>query len=410
MFLRSTNNSLAAGLDATSLASHSDELSPSTSANAAALRPSCSDTNSPLIQASGQADVPSPAFLASVVAAVKQALAAEQTPTSVAASSSVAGGIPATFSSSLQSQAAALAVSGAGFPPVSASTTGAASQLQGRPNFVVPSFVSTFSLPAFSVAPSPSSVVSRLLPTVFSSSPTVPVLQQSFVVAPGFSPVPPKLVSQIVSGKFVELSELLSSNIVQTQSDSDPQLFFDGRLVLTSTPKKPKRRIEDIGSWLEAFSLYCLVLTSQFPHRWKDLQLYQLLILRTYRQFTGRVWLAYDRALREHAAATNLTDWLTLNVQLFNFHAAGASVRGPDAVTSSSEPRGAASSTVICRSWNRGQCVAPFASCRFAHECQSCFGPHRVKDCPANSSSQQGAESKWPPASPPRSRSKSRRS
>ena len=144
------------------------------------------------------------------------------------------------------------------------------------------------------------------------------------MVAPGFSPVPPKLVSQIISGKFVELSELLSSNIVQTHSDSDPQLFFDGRLVVTSTPKKPKRQIEDIGSWLEAFAVYCLVLTSHFPHRWKDLQLYQLLILWTYRQFTGRVWLAYDRAFREHAAATNLTDWSTLNVQLFNFHAAGA--------------------------------------------------------------------------------------
>ena len=74
--------------------------------------------------------------------AVKQALAAVQTPTSVEASSSLAGGVPMTFSPSLQSQAAALAVSGAGFPPMSASTAGAANQMQGRPNFVVPSFVS----------------------------------------------------------------------------------------------------------------------------------------------------------------------------------------------------------------------------------------------------------------------------
>ena len=94
--------------------------------------------------------------------------------------------------------------------------------MQGTPNFVVPSFVSTFSLLAPSVAPSLSSVVARLLPTVLSFSLNVPVLQQSFVVAPGFSPDPPKLVSQIVLGKFIELSELLSSNIVQTHSDSDP--------------------------------------------------------------------------------------------------------------------------------------------------------------------------------------------
>ena len=221
MFLRSTNNSIAAGLDVTSPPSHSDNLPPSTSVNAEVLASSCSDANSPLPQASGQA-VPSPAFLAQVVAAVKQALAADQTLMSVEASSSVAGGIPATFLSSLQSQASALAVSGMGFPPILASIAGAANQTQGRPNFVVPSFVSTFSPLARSVAPSLSSVVAGLLPTALSSSLNVPDLQQSFLVAPGFSLVPPKLVSQIVSGKFAELSELLSSNIVQTHSNSNP--------------------------------------------------------------------------------------------------------------------------------------------------------------------------------------------
>ena len=77
MFLHSTNNSLAASLDATSLPSHSEELPPSTSANAKVLRSSCSDASSSSHQASGQADVPSPTFLASVVVAVKQALVAK---------------------------------------------------------------------------------------------------------------------------------------------------------------------------------------------------------------------------------------------------------------------------------------------------------------------------------------------
>ena len=43
-----------------------------------------------------------------------------------------------------------------------------------------------------------------------SSLAQTPILQQPFVVGPGFSPVPAKLVSQIVAGKFVELHELLS--------------------------------------------------------------------------------------------------------------------------------------------------------------------------------------------------------
>ena len=133
MFLHSTNNSFAAGVVTASLPSHSDELPPLMSANAEVLPHSCSDPNSPLQKASRQADVPSPAFLAKVVAAIKQALTANQTLMSVEASSSMAGGVSITFLSSLQSQALALAVSGVGFPPISASFTGAATQMQGRP-------------------------------------------------------------------------------------------------------------------------------------------------------------------------------------------------------------------------------------------------------------------------------------
>jgi len=150
------------------------------------------------------------------------------------------------------------------------------------------------------------------------------MLHQAFVVGPGFSPIPAKLVSQIVAGKFVELNELLSVSIVSTESE--PQLLLYGQLVLTSTPKKPKWRIEDISSWLEPFSVYSLILSSHFPQRWRDLLQYQLLILRTHRQFAGRVWLAYDWAFCEHAATMNFTDWSAINAQLFNFHAAGASV------------------------------------------------------------------------------------
>ena len=130
-------------------------------------------------------------------------------------------------------------------------------------------------------------------------------------------------------------------------------------------PKKPKRYIEDISGWVEAFSVYCFVLTTHFPNRSKDLLLYRVLILQTYRQFTGRVWLAYDRAFREHTATTNLTDWSAVNVQLFNFHAAGASVHGGDSANVLSEPCRETSSNIVCRSWNSGCCVAPFALCRF---------------------------------------------
>ena len=243
------------------------------------------------------------------------------------------GGVP----SLLSSQASAFAASGAGFAAHSTST--GASAAQGRPALVVPTFVSTFlppnpshslSIANMATTSSQDSVSSAAtLPQAnISSATSFPVLNQPFIVGPGFSPIPAKVVGQVVAGKFIDLGDLLPSTVVS--ADPEPQLLFDGRLVLTSTPKKPKRRIEDIATWMEAFSVFCLIMISFFPHRSRDPLQYKLLILRTYRQFRGKVWLAYDRAFREHAAAANVVDWSFINVQLFNFHAAGASARGPN--------------------------------------------------------------------------------
>ena len=194
-----------------------------------------------------------------------------------------------------------------------------------------------------------------------------PIFQQPFVVGPGFSPIPAKTVSQILAGKVVDLSDLLTVNIAQHEPES--HVYLDGRLVVTPAPKKQRCKVDDIATWSEAFAIFTLLVTSYFPHRWKDLMCYKLLILRTYHHFSGHVWLAYDQAFRQHAAATKLVDWSAMNVELFNFHAAGASVRsGPGGVVADlPEASGAPSSQIICRSWNRGRCSSLYANCRFAH-------------------------------------------
>ena len=413
MTSRPKRNSQAAAFDAMI---SPVESNPSSSAANSSL-PSTGSVDPSAMSQSPMLDQPSPAFLAAVVSTVRQALAAEQTPslpstpaTSFASSVPMVaslGGVPGSCSSytgQLDAQASSLAASGIGFSSVSLAVS--AATVQGRPNFVVPAFVTTFASPITAVMLSTNTAAVTASPSVggLSSLAQMPILHQPFVVGPGFSPVPAKLVSQIVAGKFVELHDLLSVNLVL--HEPEPQLLFDGRLVLTSTPKKSKRRVDNITSWLEAFSIYCLILSSHFPHRWRDLMQYPLLI---HRQFAGRVWLAYDRAFREHAAASNLTDWSTINVQLFNFHAAGASVRSRGELSEEfAEPRSAPSSLIICKSWNQGHCVAPLSSCRFAHKCSSCFGPHRVGACPGEASSQSRPSPKWPAdASPPRSSSKS---
>ena len=190
----------------------------------------------------------------------------------------------------------------------------------------------------------------------------------------------------------MDLGDLLSVNIVQTEPES--QAFLDGRLVFLPSAKKQRRRIEDIVTGSEAFTIFTLILTSYFPHRWKDLTSYKLLILRTYRQFSGRVWLAYDQAFRQHAVATKLVDWSTMNVQPVHSGSGGSLSELP-------EPSGADSSQVICRSWNRGHCSAQFASCGFAHRCSTRAGSHRASECSRRFDKTSSHDRKRRSASPP---------
>jgi hypothetical protein len=114
---------------------------------------------------------------------------------------------------------------------------------------------------------------------------------------------------------------------------------------------------------------------------------YKLLILRTYRQFAGYAWCDYDKAFRQHAAATRLLDWSELNVQLFNLHTAGSAYRGPSRLTTaSSSSRSEPTSnrnhdcSVKCFSWNKGRCVAPSAVCPYKHACTvRCVPLHIVR-------------------------------
>lgn len=281
------------------------------------------------------------------------------------------------------------------------SSTPTSSGVQSTPStgtsLCVPSFASTFTFPSSTALP-PCTVMSSTAP-MLSTSPSVapnssyanatatnisvpsiaPILHQPFVVGPGCSPVPAKIVAQIVSGKFIDLSELISANM--TEVENEPQLLLDGRVVLSSTPKRSRRKIEDIVTWVEAFNIYMLVLTFHFPQRWNDLLHYLMLIMRTYRQFNGTAWLSYDKAFRENAAATKLADWSGINTQLYSYCTAGSF---PKTLSGQGDlrPQGTPSSSTICRSWNRGKCSSRFASCRYAHKCSSCSGDHRLVDCP----------------------------
>ena len=94
----------------------------------------------------------------------------------------------------------------------------------------------------------------------------------------------------------------------------------------------------------------------------------------------------------QQAAASKLSDWSGINVQLFNFHTAFAGLRSYVAFNvcgtasgSSFEPleNNNQDCSFVCLSWNKGHCVARAAVCRFKHVCSRCFAPHREIECQA---------------------------
>jgi hypothetical protein len=155
---------------------------------------------------------------------------------------------------------------------------------------------------------------------VASGSPSYPPAAfPSFVVGPGIPPVPPKLVAAIVSRDFIDFALLLEDHV-----DPDAPSFSLVADQLVIRPAKRRQEITDTLTWMQAFSVYTLVLTTYWPARITDLLKYQLLIMRTAQQFAGSTWLSYDRAFRRQAAAYNQTDWSYMNTELYSFHVSAA--------------------------------------------------------------------------------------
>ena len=128
-----------------------------------------------------------------------------------------------------------------------------------------------------------------------------------------------------------------------------------------------------------------MIVVSFAPYRAVDLLSYQLLILRTSKQFKGLAWRDYDEAFRRDAAARAITDWSRLHVELYNYHTALSQAPVPSHRVDRAESAGAITGTTICHSWNAGQCISTRSFCRYVHLCNvsRCRDPHCRIHCPS---------------------------
>ena len=207
---------------------------------------------------------------------------------------------------------------------------------------------------------------------------------KAFIVGPGHAPIPGKLVAKIREGQFVELAHLLSINLREVEQE--PQTFLEGKL-LVSKSKRRQVEITDILTWTKAFTIFQMVTCEAHPQQWSDLTKYKLLIIQTAHQFSGRAWLEYDLAFRKDAAASGLSGWSKMNLDLYSFHLRLPATSSPQQLLSSwpgssqspVDSRDISVRNPFCCSWNEGICRWALGRFRF---CSNCDEEHAKVNCP----------------------------
>ena len=133
-------------------------------------------------------------------------------------------------------------------------------------------------------------------------------------IGAGLPPVPSKLVKRIQDGRYIDMAELLPTNLSSSQSTDDEQ---------SNKTKNQYQEVTNIVRWLQCFGIYLAVISRSAPHRTVDLLGYQNLIIQGCLNYQDGRWVVYDRQFRQKASATSVPEWSAIDTTLWNLAFSG---------------------------------------------------------------------------------------
>ena len=269
-----------------------------------------------------------------------------------------------------------------------------------------------------------------------SSAPDIaPTTQAPTPGTPSFQSMPalPKaVIDKIRAGEFVNFDNLLPNHSPVSNEEFAFKVVGGSSPSVSLVPKhQTKPKISNFNSWMVAWTNFVRAYTIFWPHRIQEMILYQATIADYANQFSFHAWSGYDRMFRYRMAHDATLSWSRHDENIYNRYLRGAPLQnlcftcrnfghyanacplraGGQASADSSPPFRAPQRTVsaaealppfhgpprpggtgangqrnryTCNYFNNnGQCSSE--SCRFAHKCRVCFGPHAASECPKRS-------------------------
>ena len=129
------------------------------------------------------------------------------------------------------------------------------------------------------------------------------------LISNGLPPIPARLVKRVKDGLFVEMAELLPSYLDTADLNTDDQH--------TRSRKRPPV-LSDIMDWAQYFGMYIAIVSRHKPMHVADLLGYQRIIIGASLDCREGKWLTYDRRFRLKASASNLKQWSTIDITIWN--------------------------------------------------------------------------------------------
>lgn len=183
---------------------------------------------------------------------------------------------------------------------------------------------------------------------------------------------------KIISGEYIDLSILLSTNLDQ---DQEQKLLILANGQLSFAPKSNKSKITDIKSWTDAFLIFASIYLEVHKNETSSILKYMHAIRLGASRTSGLGWRTYDEQFRLKKARYQTISWATVDAELWLLFMYKAS--GYEGGSTSSPLVANKNAVGKCFDYNyKGFCLR--LPCGYKHLCLKCNGNHPIIGCYQN--------------------------